>query len=84
MQLIVGCDANAHYNSGKILCCNISGTGNAAKHALLRQMFVLERALLLKPLAIHCARRCAAQCCKHVAFLLMISAATRTIIPIMK
>jgi len=34
MQLIVGCDASAHYNSGKILCFNISGTGNAAVHAL--------------------------------------------------
>ena len=34
MQLIVGCDANAHYNSAKIMCCNISGTGSAAVHAL--------------------------------------------------
>jgi hypothetical protein len=34
MQLIIGCNANAHYNSGKIVCCNISGTISAAVHAL--------------------------------------------------
>jgi hypothetical protein len=34
MQLIVGCDASAHYNSRKIVCYNISGTGNTAVHAL--------------------------------------------------
>jgi hypothetical protein len=50
MQLIVGCDANAHYKSGKILCCNISGTGNAAVHALATCLAVPDA----------CPRKCTA------------------------